>query len=233
MDSVAGATTRQRLVDAAFDLFAERGYDATTVEDIAARAGLGRTTFFRNFRSKEQVVFPDHDRLLAAISARLQTATTETSVVAIYEAAGLVLRHYIEEGELARRRYRLTRSVEALRERERAGIPQYERLFTLHIHSWLGGEPDTRLRAELVANAVVTAHNHVLRRWLRDQTATAQDARRHFYAAMQKVDSLFRDWTPSTDPPSALAHDVRPAVIVVRDASGLDALLPTIRSMLD
>lgn len=223
-----------RLVEAAFDLFAERGYEATTVDEIAARAGVGRSTFFRNFRSKEQVVFPDHDRLLAAISARLKTATAQTSVVAIYEAAGLVLGHYLDEGDQARRRYGLTRSVEALRERERAGITQYERLFTHHIHSWLGGEPNSLLRAELVANAVVTAHNHVLRRWLRDRTATSQDARRQFYGAMQELDALFQSWGPSAVPKTTHQPDSgRAAVIVIRDIDELDHLLPTIRGMLD
>ena len=55
---------RDRLREAAFSLFEERGYEQTTVDDITERAGLGRTTFFRNFRSKEDVIFPDHDRLL-------------------------------------------------------------------------------------------------------------------------------------------------------------------------
>ena len=53
-----------RLRDAAFALFAEQGYDATTVEAIAERAGVGRTTFFRVFGTKEDVIFPDHAAVL-------------------------------------------------------------------------------------------------------------------------------------------------------------------------
>lgn len=181
-------SVRERLVDAAFALFGERGFDRTTVEDIAERAGVGRTTFFRHFGSKEHVIFPDHDGLLEAISTRLSTSRPATATVAVSEAARGVLEHYVAEGDRARERYTLTRTVPALRDRERAGIGQYVRLFTGFIHHWLGGRPETALRAELLANAVVTAHNHVLRAWLRGEVADPDAA---FDTAMAEVSALF------------------------------------------
>lgn len=180
---------RERVIEAAFQLFAERGYDGTTVEDIAARAGVGRTTFFRLFRTKESVVFPAHEHLLAAIEARLATATPSTGKVALTEASGLVLNHYLGEGERARQRYGLTRQVEALRERERASIHQYERLFKRFIHQWWGGDLTSLLRAELTANAVVTAHNHVLRAWLRG-SINAEEALPWFREVITELDSM-------------------------------------------
>jgi AcrR family transcriptional regulator len=53
--------TRQALVDAAYDLFAERGFEATTIADIAARAEVGTRTFFSYFPTKEDVLFPESD----------------------------------------------------------------------------------------------------------------------------------------------------------------------------
>ena len=61
---------KDRLAEAAFALFEEHGYDATTVEHIAERAGVGRTTFFRAFPTKEDVIFPDHAAVLDRIRAR-------------------------------------------------------------------------------------------------------------------------------------------------------------------
>ena len=179
---------RERLVDAAFALFGERGFERTTVDDIAERAGVGRTTFFRHFGSKEQVIFPDHDGLLAAIRARLSTSRRETAAAAVTEAARGVLEHYVAEAERARERYALTRTVPALHDRERASIGQYERLFAGFIHDWLGGGPDTALRAQLLANAVVTAHNHVLRAWLRGEV---EDLGTVFDTAMAEVSAFF------------------------------------------
>uniref|UniRef100_UPI002B279084 helix-turn-helix domain-containing protein n=1 Tax=Nocardioides sp. TaxID=35761 RepID=UPI002B279084 len=67
--------TRDRMVDAAFALFDEQGYDATTVEQIVERAGVSRSSFFRAFGSKEDVIFPRHEDVQARIAARLATGT--------------------------------------------------------------------------------------------------------------------------------------------------------------
>src|SRR5690606_20672803 len=109
-----------------------------------------------------------------------------TALVAVTEAARLVLLHYLAEGERARIRYRLTRSVPALRAREIASQQQYQQTFRGFFHDWLGKSPETALRAELMANAVVTAHNHVLRQWLRQQVDTAA-AESTFDRAMDQV----------------------------------------------
>lgn len=53
--------TRRALGDAAVDLFLERGFDATTIEDIVAAAGVSRRTFFRYFPTKEAAFFASHD----------------------------------------------------------------------------------------------------------------------------------------------------------------------------
>lgn len=216
-------SVRERLVDAAFALFGERGFERTTVDDIAERAGVGRTTFFRHFGSKEQVIFPDHDGLLAAIRTRLSTSRPATATVAVTEAARGVLEHYLAEGDRARERYALTRTVPALRDRERAGIGQYERLFTGFIHDWLGRTPETALRAELLANAVVTAHNHVLRGWLRGETTDPETA---FDSAMAEVRTLFQV------APQRPASAAGTTVVLLRSGEDLDALRTKIERVL-
>lgn len=76
---------RLRLVRAAIDLFAEQGYDATTVAEIAARAGLTKATFFRHFPDKREVLFAgqdDHRSLLAEGIAGAPGAATPLDAVA-------------------------------------------------------------------------------------------------------------------------------------------------------
>lgn len=53
--------TRDAIVDAALDLFEEKGFAATTVDEITERADVAQRTFFRHFETKEAVLFPDVD----------------------------------------------------------------------------------------------------------------------------------------------------------------------------
>jgi AcrR family transcriptional regulator len=60
---------RQRIIQAAQELFLERGFDEVSVGDIAERAEVGRTTFFRHFGDKQEVVFANEQELLDTIAA--------------------------------------------------------------------------------------------------------------------------------------------------------------------
>ncbi|RKS07275.1 TetR family transcriptional regulator [Nocardiopsis sp. Huas11] len=65
---------RATIVSAAFQLFAERGFDKVTVAQIAERAEVGRTTFFRYFGDKQQVLFADHGAEVDRMCARVREA---------------------------------------------------------------------------------------------------------------------------------------------------------------
>lgn len=67
---------QQRIIEAARDLFLERGYDSVSVGDIAERAEVGRTTFFRYFGDKQEVVFAKQQELLGTIAAAGQADDT-------------------------------------------------------------------------------------------------------------------------------------------------------------
>ena len=218
-------SARIRLADAAFALFDDRGYEQTTIDDIAERAGLGRTTFFRNYRSKEDVIFPDHDRLLEMMRERLATSSHSTALVAVSDVVRLVLLRYIEEGDLARRRYVLTSKVAALRDREIASVARYQRLFREFIAEWMGDPTEAAsLRAELMAAAVVAAHNHVLRRWLRGDSS---DPLAEVDEAMREVLALF------PVPGSASGSGTGTTVVAYRTGEDMDALVPKLRRLVE
>ncbi|MFD7923545.1 TetR family transcriptional regulator [Streptomyces sp. NPDC059740] len=164
---------RRELAAAAMELFATKGYEATTVDEIAAAAGVARRTFFRHFRSKEEAIFPDHDDTLVRAEAVLDAAPPhENPLDTVCRGIKEVMRMYAASPTVSVARYRLTREVPTLREAEIASVARYERLFTRYLlgHFDEGAHregDDDPLLAEVAASAVVTAHNHVLRRWLR------------------------------------------------------------------
>jgi AcrR family transcriptional regulator len=85
---------REQIVEAAFELFAERGFTDVTVTDIAERAEVGRTTFFRYFGDKQEVVFSDEQQLLDHLAERQRALPGEaprTLPAALDQVRALVL----------------------------------------------------------------------------------------------------------------------------------------------
>ncbi len=161
------AEVRRDLVGAAARLFDEHGYDDTTVDDIAAAAGVGRRTFFRYFRSKEDAISPDHESALARVAEVFAAAHPDEPAASVVLRAGeTVFELYTADPELSLRRFRVTHRVPALRDRESASVDHYRRLFIRHLRKRLAGELDGELRAAVIGAAVVAAHNLALRAWL-------------------------------------------------------------------
>jgi AcrR family transcriptional regulator len=186
-----------RIAAAARDLFADRGYEQTTVEAIAERAGVGRRTFFRYFRSKDDAIFPDHDQIAAQARALIEALAALAPLRAVCGGARLVFRSYVDDPVVAVERYRLTRSVAALRDRETASVSMYTRLFAGHLRECYPDTPEGVLRAEVGGAAIVAAHNTVLRDWLRAGGG---------HDPLPALDAAF-DWVVTTlegAPPAAL-----------------------------
>ena len=110
---------RGRLAKAAMELYAEQGFEQTTVAEIAERAGLTERTFFRHFTDKREVLFYGTEimqRLLVdAVEAAPASATAMDVVGTAFEAAGSMLQ---ENPERARVRNGIISANAELRERE-------------------------------------------------------------------------------------------------------------------
>src|ERR1700689_1432070 len=105
--------------EAALGLFAERGYGKTTVEDIAARAGLTERTFFNYFTDKREVLFAGSERfveqVVAAVRAAPRSSPPPDAVLWAYESTS---DFFEERRPFARKRSALIAAHPELQERE-------------------------------------------------------------------------------------------------------------------
>ncbi|AIA01496.1 TetR family transcriptional regulator [Streptomyces noursei] len=108
-----------RLREAALSLYLERGFEQTTVADIAERAGVTARTFFRYFADKREVLFDDSSALQEKSLAALEGLPTTTSAL---DAVAAVLETVAQtvggDRELARKRQAVIMANADLRERE-------------------------------------------------------------------------------------------------------------------
>jgi AcrR family transcriptional regulator len=155
--------TRERLQNAALELF-ERGYDNTTAAEIAERAGTAKSTFFRHFADKREVLFAGTgeiaDRAAAAITDAPATATT-------FALVDEVLRRILPIFDPAKRLwYRRRQTVVAANPelRERDLLKQHAQ--TEAITSALRERGLTGLTADLVASLIGLAFHVTYTRWL-------------------------------------------------------------------
>jgi AcrR family transcriptional regulator len=113
------AQTRQALIDAAWELFDERGYAETTIEDITDRVDVSSRTFFRYFPSKEAVVFAEHegdDKTELLADALAQRPADEPVLESIRAALHVLTQELADDPEHALRVGRLCRENPSLEE---------------------------------------------------------------------------------------------------------------------
>ncbi|MDQ1171992.1 AcrR family transcriptional regulator [Microbacterium testaceum] len=159
--------TRERLRTASMELFAERGFDATTVPDIVERAGVTRRTFFRHFGDKREVFFGD-DEIPRLAAEMLASAPADMPPFAIAWAGFLSLaadRFEPRRHEIVAAR-ELIESEPALRERD---LQKQADLRAALVEGYRarGVEP---LQARVLAGVAVELLQTALEQWAADDT---------------------------------------------------------------
>jgi AcrR family transcriptional regulator len=163
---------RYALAVAAIQLFAERGIDGTTVDDIAASAGVSQRTFFRYFETKESAAFPDHADRVDALRRGLEARRPASApLAAVLEVSRRSAAEFFEDPALYRPRYQLVRSVPSLRDHERVADRAYEDAIATFLETESAGTGPDGFVTRAVAAAIVAVVNHALDLWAFDEGA--------------------------------------------------------------
>lgn len=198
------AGTRRALSEAAMRLFTAQGVEATTVEEIAADAGVSARTFFLHFPAKAAAVFPDHELNLARFRAALADLPEGGDDVAAVCRLLVDSIRWQASSQFRRGRYGLVASSEAVRDLDARTDRDYEDAVTEHLIRRWGDQPATVLAAQAVANVVLGVARAALIAWGRDGLDPVRSAQ-----------GLFARLVGS--PLAGMAEDLRPAPLALPD----------------
>jgi AcrR family transcriptional regulator len=156
---------RERLAQAALDLYAERGFEQTTVAEIAARAGLTERTFFRHFADKREVLFSGgtdlQERMASGVLDAPPDAAPMDAVAAGLAAGGEVLE---ERRAFAHKRAGVIAASAELQERELIKLARMATGLADALRRRGVAEPT----ASLTAQAAVAVFHVAFARWVAD-----------------------------------------------------------------
>lgn len=165
---------RGRLASAAMELYGERGFDNTTVGEIAARAGLTERTFFRYFADKREVLFGGAQELQAFLVAHVLEAPASLPPIEVvaraYEAAGDDI--FEERRDFARARQAVIMANLELQERELVKLATLNAALADALRRRGVGD----LVASLAAEAGGAAFRLGFERWVEDEKGTPLSA---------------------------------------------------------
>jgi len=159
--------TAAELEAAAYRLFGERGFDAVTVDDIAAEADVSRRTFFRYFASKEDVLLADHFVQLARLREAMAARPADEPIITALRNALLSLTGDFEDRkEIVILRGKLMRDTPSLQARSIVHQKLWENAMQEMVATRLGVDPVTDLRPGVVSAATLAAMRVAFTSWL-------------------------------------------------------------------
>jgi mycofactocin system transcriptional regulator len=167
-------TSRVELERVALRLFHDRGFEATTVDDVAEAAGIGRRTFFRYFASKNDVVWGEFDEGLSVLRLRLAEADAARPLLDVLREAVLAFNALDPDEEpWHRERMTLILGVPALQAHSTLRYAAWREVVAGHVGARLGVPADAllpRVAAHACLGAALTAYEL----WLQEPGADLQ-----------------------------------------------------------
>lgn len=179
------ATTRLALEDAALELFARDGYDATTVEMIAAAANVSPRTFFRYFTSKDEVLNPRREVRQALLRDEVRGLPTSLTDIQAAAAAFTALCPSFEAERdriLLRRQAAITSP--ALRGRLQDVMHSWQRALLVALAERRSVDASD-IRAQVAAATAVALWQTAISRWLADDHVLLTDQLAECFAALK------------------------------------------------
>jgi TetR/AcrR family transcriptional regulator, regulator of mycofactocin system len=182
------STTHRDIERVAVALFASRGFDETTVEDIAAAAGIGRRTLFRYFPSKNDIVFGDFDGLLERTREHLRASPPDEPLLQALRRTVIATNDYhATEIPEFRTRTELIATVPTLQSYSTLRYADWRRVVAGFAAARLGQAPEA-LMPQAIAHAALGAALAAFYRWVQCE---GTDVAEHLNLAFEQLAAGF------------------------------------------
>ena len=182
---------RVAIAQVAVRLFAEHGYAATSTEQVAAAADLSRSTLFRYFTDKDDLVFALEDDLLATATAAVHTAARgRPPWAALHRATTSLAGEVSALREVLVAREQVITTSPALQAR---GAAKHRRWEATLAHALLDSYPLDAVDAALLAKLAVACFEVAQQRWLEADPAGSTDLAVLLHEAFDRIPALIQD----------------------------------------
>jgi AcrR family transcriptional regulator len=161
-----GMRNRQALIHAAIELFTTQGYDATTIEQISAAAGVAPRTFFHHFATKDDILFDGYAERLQEATRRFRASRSNSLWGALAETSSAVADAIADQPEIFVVRARMYHSVPALRATMLRINEDWIDQLTAEVARWLDSDMGTDLRPRLTATLINGANRAAIDVWV-------------------------------------------------------------------
>jgi mycofactocin system transcriptional regulator len=164
-------TSRAEVEHVALELFSSRGFERTTIDDIAEAAGIGRRTFFRYFPSKNDIAWGDFDGQLDKMRKRLAEYPADRPLLAVISDALVDFNRIApEEASWHRRRMELILATPALQAHSALRYADWRQVLADFVAERLEVPPDS-LAPQTIAYATLGVALAAYEQWLRSPDA--------------------------------------------------------------
>ncbi len=159
--------TYAALAQAGAELFASRGFDETTTNDIAERADVSQRTLFRHFASKEAVLYGDTDEVIFALRDALVSQPDDIPVLSVvHNAIASLAENFEQHHDQRLLQARLAASYPSVSAYSRATVQlAWEREIIAAVADRLAVDPLVDPRPEIIAGATMSAVRIATRQW--------------------------------------------------------------------
>ena len=189
-------TTIEAIEKVALELFVDRGFEETPVEEITAAAGISRRTFFRYFASKNDIPFGHFDQLLHDLDAWLASQSDDRPMFEVIVEAVQRFNRFHSDGPVAHReRMELIMHTPALRANSALRNAEWVTVVATYSARCMHDSADA-FGPQLVAHVAHAAATVAYEEWLRDESSDLMELIRRAFTMAENLCELEQQRTP-------------------------------------